>query len=106
MYNQRRSSNGAASIFGSITSFLSKGWDTINAPTDARCTAYTAQADFARSKMESDDISRRDRRYWSRQQDKAMNGLADVHQKNSDTMVGVACAVGAGALILLKLLKK
>ena len=85
---------------------LSKGWDLIAAPTKSRCDAYISQSIYAQEQMQKTDISRRERRYWSKQNDKAMNGLAEVHNKNCDTFVSVIVAIGAGLLIGNSLLKK
>ena len=53
--------------------------------------------------MRKENVSRRERKYWSKQSDKAMNGLADVHNTNSDTFIKLVCAVGAGWFIGHKL---
>lgn len=86
-----------------VTSFLSRGWETINSPTKARCEAYSSQASYAQEQMRKENVSRRERKYWSKQSDKAMNGLADVHNTNSDTFIKLVCAVGAGWFIGHKL---
>ena len=37
--------------------------------------------------MRKEGISRKERKYWSKQNDKAMNGLAAVHETNGDIFV-------------------
>jgi len=102
--NPRR--DGFGSVVNGVTSFLSKGWELISGPTKARCDAYTSQSTYAQEQMRKSDVSRRDRRYWAKQNNKAMNGLTEVHNKNSDTFVGAIFAIGAGLLIGNKLLRK
>ena len=106
MYNDkgRTNNNGKSSVINSIANFLSKGWETINIPSSARCEAYSAQANHAQEEMRKDNISKKDRKFWSKQNDKAMNGLAEVHHTNSETFVKAICAIGAGLLIGNKLL--
>ena len=95
-----------SSPWSSIANFLAKGWETIIGPSNARCKAYCNQAEVAQEKMQNDKLSRRERKFWSKQNDKAMDGLADVYRSNSDTFVKAICAVGAGLLIGKKLLGK
>ena len=49
-------------------------------------------------------LSRKDKKFWKKERNAAMNGLADVHYTNNDTFVKVICALGAGLLIGNKLL--
>ena len=85
---------------------LAKGWETIIGPSNMRCKAYCNQAEVAQEKMQNDELSRRERKFWSKQNDKALDGLADVHRSNSDTFIKAICAVVAGLLIGKKLLGK
>lgn len=103
---RRVDSKPRTSAWSNIANFLSKGWETIIGPSNARCKAYSSQAEVAQEKMQNDKLSRRERKFWSKQNDKAMDGLADVHRTNSDTFVKAICAVGAGLLIGKKLLGK
>ena len=106
-YNQKKPNK---SVFGSavsaVASFLSKGWDIVETPSQTRCEAYASQAAYAQEHMHKDGISRKERRYWSKQNDKAMNGLAEVHHTDSDTLVNTVVAVGAGLLLAYKLFNK
>jgi len=106
MYNDKKRTNhkGKFSIINSIANFLSKGWETITTPSTARCEAYSSQANYAQEEMRKDNISKKDRKFWSKQNDKAMNGLAEVHHTNSETFVKAICAIAAGLLIGNKLL--
>ena len=88
----------------SISNFLSKGWETITGPIKARCDIYVNQAEQAQVEMRKENISRKERKFWAKQNDKAQNGLAEVHALNSDTFVKAIAAVGAGLLIGFKLL--
>lgn len=102
--NSRR--DGFGSIVSGVTSFLSKGWDLIATPTKARCDAYSSQSTYAQEQMRKANVSKRDRKYWTKQNNKAMNGLAEVHNKNSDTFVSAIFAIGAGLLIGNRLFRK
>ena len=105
-YSKVYRKQNASSPWSSIANSLAKGWETIIGPSNARCKAYCNQAEVAQEKMQNDKLSRRERKFWSKQNDKAMDGLADVHRSNSDTFVKAICAVGAGFLIGKKLLGK
>lgn len=102
--NSRR--DGFGSIVSGVTSFLSKGWDLIANPTKARCDAYSSQSTYAQEQMRKADVSKRDRRYWTKQNNKAMNGLAEVHKKNSETFASALVAIGAGLFIGSRLFGK
>ncbi len=102
--DNQSSQHGGCSFIASITNFLSKGWEMIASSSSARCEAYSAQANYAQEEMKKDNISRKDRRFWAKQKDKAMNGLAEIHRTNSETFVKAICAIGAGLLIGNKLL--
>jgi hypothetical protein len=108
MNHDRRSSrrNGFGTIVGGITSTISKGLDLIAIPTKARCDVYSSQSTYAQEQMQKADVSKRDRRYWTKQNNKAMNGLAQVHNKNSETFVGAIFAISFGLLIGNKFFRK
>ena len=55
------------SAWSSIANFLSKGWETIIGPSNARCKAYCNQAEVAQEKMQNDKLSRKERKFWSKQ---------------------------------------
>lgn len=101
MRNRERSSktNSVACIISGITSFLSKGWDIISLPSKSRCDAYSSQVEYANTQLQKDGISRKERKFWAKQSEKALDGLADVHRTNSDTFIRAICAIGAGLLI-------
>lgn len=94
------------SVVSSVTSFLSRGWETITGPSKTRCEIYSSQAQQAQMNMSKENISKRERKFWAYQNDKALNGLAEVHHTNGDIFVGAICAVWAGLLIGCKLLSK
>jgi len=104
MKNNHKKEHRGNSIFSSISNFLTKGWETIHSPSKARTDAYAGQASIAQEEMRKEGISRKERKYWSKQNDKAMNGLAAVHETNGDIFVKAICAIGAGLLIGNKLL--
>ena len=104
--NRNKNYNGRSSIVSSIADLLSKGWETIVVPSNARCEAYSTQAKFAQEKMCQYSISRRERKFWVRENDKAMDGLADVHNTNGGIFIKAICAVGVGLLIGCNLLNK
>lgn len=91
--------NGIGSIINGITSFLSKGWDIISLPSKFRCDAYSSQVEYANNQLQKDGISRKERKFWAKLSEKALDGLADVHKTNSDTFIKAICAIGAGLLI-------
>ena len=95
--------NLGTSKFGTMVSaastVISKFLDLIVTPTKSRCDAYYSQSTYAQEQMQRTDVSKRERRYWTKQHDKAMNGLAQVHNKNSETWVGTILAIGVGLLI-------
>lgn len=94
------------SVISSATNFLSRGWDLIVMPSKAQCEAYTAQASFAQAQLQRNNLSRRERKYWTKRENRAMNGLDEVRNSNSDTFVKVICAIVTGLLIGCKLLDK
>ena len=98
--------NNIVSVVNSAASFLSKGWEIITGPSKARCEMYSSQACFAQENMRKENISKRERKFWARQNEKAMDGLAEVHHTNSDTFIGAICAVGAGIFIGYKFFGK
>lgn len=104
--NKNTRCNGIGSIINGITNFLSKGWDLITTPSNARCEAYSSQASYAQEQMRKDGITRKERKYWTKQNDRAMNGLAEIQNTNSETFVKTICAIGAGLLIGHKLFTK
>lgn len=97
-------SNGKKSWLGSLFGFLTPGWAHVDTPSKARCNAYGQQAEYAQEQLKRDDLSRKDKKFWKKERNAAMNGLADVHYTNNDTFVKVICALGAGLLIGNKLL--
>ena len=106
-YSKRNSRcNGISSIINGITSFLSKGWELMTVPSNARCDAYSSQASYAQTQMHKDGISRKERKFWVKQNDRAMNGLAEVQNTNSETFIKSICAIGAGLLIGQKIFNK
>ena len=98
--------NNVVSMVNSATNFLSRGWELIVGPSKTRCEIYASQAKFAQEKMQKENISKRERKFWAYQNDQALSGLAEVHQTNSDTFIGAICAVGAGLLIGCKVLAR
>lgn len=101
MNEQAENSTG---IIGSIANFLGRGWDYVICPSKSRCSAYEKQIDYAQEQMKRDDLSRKDKKFWRKERNAGMNGLADVHHSNNETFIRVICAVGAGLLIGNKLL--
>ena len=91
-------------FFGTIVNFLGRGWEYVTTPSKSRCVAYEQQVDYAQEQLKRDDLSRKDKKFWKKERNAAMNGLADVHYTNNDTFVKVICALGAGLLIGNKLL--
>ena len=85
-------------------SFLTRGWDYVTKPSDARCDIYKAQFEEADSEAKKEDISKKDKKYWRKQKEKAINGLDAVHRENNETFIKAICAIGAGLLIGNKLL--
>ena len=107
-YNNNRNTKKSAfeSAVSAVANFLSKGWDIIATPSKTRCEAYAAQASYAREQMYKDGISRKERKYWSKQNDKAMDGLAEVHHTDSETLINTVVAVGAGLLLVYRLFQR
>ena len=93
-------------IWSNLISFASKGWEIITTPSDAQCKSYYNQAEVAQEQMLKKDLSRKERRFWSKERDKAMNGLANVHETNSDTFVKSLMALGLGLLLGHRILKR
>ena len=91
-------------VFNSIVSFLGRGWDYVTTPSKSRCNAYEQQIDYAQEQMKREDLSRKDKKFWRKERNAGMNGLAEVHNSNNETFIKVICAVGAGLLIGNKLL--
>ena len=87
-------------------SIFNRGWDTVSAPSNARCEIYSEQAKFAESELRKDNLSRKDRRFWKKQHDKAMKGLADVHYTNCNHFVALVCGIGASLLVVNRLFSK
>ena len=96
--------NGKKSWLGSLFNFLTPGWTHIETPSKARCNAYEQQVDYAQEQLKRDNLSRKDKKFWKKERNAGLNGLADVHYANNDTFVKVICAIGAGLLIGNKLL--
>lgn len=96
--------NGKKSWLGSMFNFLTPGWTHIDTPSKARCNAYEQQVDYAQEQLKRDDLSRKDKKFWKKERNAALNGLADVHYTNNDTFIKVICAIGTGLLIGNKLL--
>ena len=94
MYNNQEITNhsGKNSIIKCITFGLSKLVETITIPTTVRSQAYYEQASCAQEEMRKDNISRKERKFWTKQHDKAINGLEDVHRTNCETTVSLAIA--------------
>lgn len=98
--------NGIGSIINGITGFLSKGWELITTPSKARCEAYSSQASYSQTQMHKDGISRKERRFWAKQNERAMNGLETVQNTNGETFIKSICAISAGLLIGHKIFNK
>lgn len=79
-------------------SFLTRGWDYITKSSDLRCDIYKAQFEQAESE------TKKEKKYWRKEKEKAINGLGTVHRENSETFIKAICAIGAGLLIGNKLL--
>ena len=101
MQNANKQNKG---IIGSVVNFLGRGWDYVIGPSKSRCNAYEQQIDYAQEQMKREDLSRKDKKFWKKERNAGMNGLADVHNSNNETFIKVICAVGAGLLIGNKLL--
>ena len=108
MENKKTTSNRThASFWNAITnSIFGKGWETVSAPSNARCKIYSEQAEYAQDELKKENLSRRDRRFWRKEQDKAMKGLADVHYTNCDHFVALVCGIGVTLLVVKKLFSK
>ncbi len=104
--NKNTRCNGFGSIVNGVTNFLTKGWELITTPSTARCEAYSEQASYAKEQMRKDGISRKDRKFWAKQNQNAMDGLSEVHMENSNTFVRAICAIGAGLFLGYKLFNK
>lgn len=91
-------------IFGSIANFLGCGWDYVTAPSKSRCVAYEQQIDYAQEQLKRSDLSRKDKKFWRKERNAGMNGLAEVHNSNNETFVRIICGIGASLLIGNKLL--
>ena len=85
-------------------SFLTRGWDYITKPSDVRCDIYKSQFEQADSEAKKENISKKEKKYWRKEKEKAINGLGTVHRENSETFIKAICAIGAGLLIGNKLL--
>ena len=84
--------------------FLTRGWDYITKPSDVRCDIYKSQFEQADSEAKKENISKKEKKYWRKEKEKAINGLGTVHRENSETFIKAICAIGAGLLIGNKLL--
>ena len=85
-------------------SFLTRGWDYIIKPSDIRCDIYKTQFEQADSEAKKENISKKEKKYWRKEKEKAINGLGAIHRENSEGFVKIICALGAGLLIGNKLL--
>ena len=95
--NEQNGNKGG--IFDSIMNFFGKGWSYVGNPSQARCDAYEQQINYAQQQITRDDLSRKEKKFWKKERNNGMRGLADVHNKNNETFIKVICAVGAGLLI-------
>lgn len=100
---EQRNNNGPKFI-GAVVNFFNRGWDYVIGPSKARTSAYEQQIDYAQEQMKRDDLSRKDKKFWKKERNSGLNGLANVHNTNNETFVRVICAVGMGLLIGNKLL--
>ena len=96
--------NGRKERVSSLFGFLIPGWAHIDTPSKARCNAYERQVDYAQEQLKRDNLSRKDKKFWRKERNAGMNGLADVHNSNNETFVKIIWAVGAGLVIGNKLL--
>ena len=94
----------APKFVGTVVNFLNRGWDYVIGPSKARCNAYSSQINYAQQQMRRDNLSRKEKRFWRRERDDGMNGLASVHATNNDTFVKLV-AVGAGLLFIIVIQK-
>ena len=94
-------------VFSNVMgTFTEKGLELVSIPTKDRCDVYKDIITTSQYEMSKSNITKKERKHWHRQQDKALEGLADVHQKNCDTVVKIVAIIGAVALVGCKILQK
>lgn len=96
--------NKSNSLFGAIGGFFSKGWDLVCPSSKATTDEYATLANMAREKLSQPGISRRERRYWTKQLDKAQQGLNGVHTENGNIFVRVVTGMIAGGLLVYNII--
>ena len=95
--------DGFSNVMGTFTE---KGLELISIPTMVRSDVYKDMINTAQNEMRRSNITKKERKQWRRQQDKALEGLADVHQRNCDTIIRCFTVVCLAILAGYKIFKK
>lgn len=91
-------------ILDGLFGFFNKGWEVNEGPTKARCDAYTSQAQEAQSRMNQEGISIKEKKFYRKERNRALEQLHIVDIENKDFIVKVICGVGFACLAFSKIL--
>ena len=89
-------------ILDGLFAFLNKGWEANEGPTKARCDVYTTQAQEAQNKMNQEGIPIKEKKFYKKERNRALEQLHIADVENKDFIVKVICGVGFACLAFTK----
>ncbi len=96
--------NSFGSIFNGIWGFGAKCWETVSGSSNDVREAYSEQRKNAQSKLNDSDLTKKERKKYIKERDRATYGLENHFNQVGNLCVRAICAVGTGIFIANKLL--
>ena len=89
-------------IVETVATIFKRGWDANENPTKARTDNYVEQIKKADEKIEDKTLSRRERRYYKKQKERATYGLDIVDYENKNFINKAFFSVAVAAVAVYK----